>query len=53
MPPRVKADENMPRTIVQVLRERGQDAVSVVEQNMGGQGTVTVATPRSIRVRKS
>lgn len=117
---RVKSDENMPRTVVQVLRERGFDVVSVIEQNMGGwkdpelwqaiqeekrflitadkgfadvrsfppgthagilllrpdedgirplihplqrvldsygledlQGTVTVATPRSIRVRKS
>jgi predicted nuclease of predicted toxin-antitoxin system len=33
---RIKADENMPRTVLQVLRERGHDAVSVREQNMGG-----------------
>jgi predicted nuclease of predicted toxin-antitoxin system len=33
---KIKSDENMPRTVVQVLRKRGYDAVSVIEQKMGG-----------------
>jgi predicted nuclease of predicted toxin-antitoxin system len=33
---RGKADENMPRKVVEVLREHGHEAVSVIEQNMGG-----------------
>ena len=33
---RIKADENMPRTAIQILQERGYDVVSVIEQGMGG-----------------
>jgi predicted nuclease of predicted toxin-antitoxin system len=33
---RIKADENMPRTVAQVLREHSYDAVNVIEQQMGG-----------------
>jgi predicted nuclease of predicted toxin-antitoxin system len=36
MPLKVKIDEDLPRHAVQVLREHGYDAASVVEQNMGG-----------------
>lgn len=33
---KIKADENMPRAAVQLLIERGYDALSIVEQEMGG-----------------
>jgi predicted nuclease of predicted toxin-antitoxin system len=32
----IKADENMPRTVLQILLERGYDTLSVIEQGMGG-----------------
>ena len=33
---RVKVDEDLPKAVVQILRRRGYQAVSVVEQGMGG-----------------
>jgi hypothetical protein len=33
---RVKVDEDLPRAAVQMLRDRGYEAVSVMEQRMGG-----------------
>ena len=33
---KIKVDEDLPRVIVRMLRERGHDAVGVVEQGMGG-----------------
>ena len=33
---RIKVDEDLPKAVVQMLRERGHDAVGVVEQGMGG-----------------
>ncbi len=33
---RVKIDEDLPRPIIQSLRDRGHDTVGVVEQGMGG-----------------
>jgi predicted nuclease of predicted toxin-antitoxin system len=33
---RIKVDEDLPREIVHMLRERGHEAVNVVEQGMGG-----------------
>ena len=33
---RVKVDEDLPRAAVQMLRDRGYEAVSVLEQQMGG-----------------
>ncbi|MFQ5594945.1 MAG: DUF5615 family PIN-like protein [Anaerolineae bacterium] len=33
---RVKVDEDLPRVAVQMLQDRGYDAVNVVEQGMGG-----------------
>ncbi len=33
---RVKVDEDLPRAAVQMLRDRGYEAVSVVEEGMGG-----------------
>jgi len=33
---RIKADEDLPRAAVEMLRERGYEAVSVVDQEMGG-----------------
>lgn len=33
---RVKVDEDLPRAAVQMLRDRGYEAVSVIEQGMGG-----------------
>lgn len=33
---RVKVDEDLPGAAVQMLRDRGYEAVSVVEQGMGG-----------------
>jgi predicted nuclease of predicted toxin-antitoxin system len=33
---RIKADENMPRTVIQLLQEHSYDVVSVTEQGMGG-----------------
>jgi predicted nuclease of predicted toxin-antitoxin system len=33
---RIKVDEDLPRAAVQMLRDRGHQAVSVVEQQMGG-----------------
>ncbi len=33
---RVKVDEDLPRATVQMLRDRGHEAVSVTEQGMGG-----------------
>lgn len=33
---RVKVDEDLPRAAIQMLRDRGYEAVSVVEQQMGG-----------------
>jgi predicted nuclease of predicted toxin-antitoxin system len=33
---RVKVDEDLPRAVIQSLRDRGHDAVGVVEQGMGG-----------------
>jgi predicted nuclease of predicted toxin-antitoxin system len=33
---RVKVDEDLPRAAVQMLRGRGYEAVSIVEQQMGG-----------------
>jgi predicted nuclease of predicted toxin-antitoxin system len=33
---RVKVDEDLPRPVIQSLRDRGHDAVGVVEQGMGG-----------------
>ncbi len=32
----IKIDEDLPRTAAQLLRERGYDAISVVDQRMGG-----------------
>ncbi len=32
----IKVDEDLPRAIAQLLRERGYDAVSVMDQQMGG-----------------
>lgn len=32
----IKVDEDLPRVAVQMLRDRGYEAVSVVEQGMGG-----------------
>ena len=33
---RTKVDEDLPRATVQMLRDRGHEAVSVIEQGMGG-----------------
>ena len=33
---RIKVDEDLPRAVVQMLRERGHDALGVLEQGMGG-----------------
>ena len=33
---RVKVDEDLPRAAVQMLRDRGYEAVSVLDQQMGG-----------------
>jgi predicted nuclease of predicted toxin-antitoxin system len=33
---RIKVDEDLPRATVQMLRDRGYEAVSVIEQGMGG-----------------
>jgi predicted nuclease of predicted toxin-antitoxin system len=33
---RVKVDEDLPRATVQMLRDRGYEAASVMEQGMGG-----------------
>ena len=33
---RIKVDEDLPRAAVQMLRRHGHEAVSVVEQGMGG-----------------
>lgn len=33
---RIKVDEDLPRAAVQMLRDRGYDADSVVEQRLGG-----------------
>ena len=33
---KVKVDEDLPRRAVQLLREHGYDAASVIEQDMGG-----------------
>ena len=33
---RIKTDEDLPRACAQMLRDRGHDAVSVVDQGMGG-----------------
>jgi predicted nuclease of predicted toxin-antitoxin system len=33
---RVKVDEDLPRAAVQMLRDKGNEAVSAVEQGMGG-----------------
>ncbi len=33
---RVKVDEDLPKAAVQMLRDRGYEAVSVMEQGMGG-----------------
>ena len=33
---RIKVDEDLPRIAVQVLRDRGYEAITVVEQGMGG-----------------
>lgn len=33
---RIKVDEDLPRAAVQMLRDRGYDADSVVEQGLGG-----------------
>jgi predicted nuclease of predicted toxin-antitoxin system len=33
---RIKVDEDLPWLAVQMLRERGHDALSVIEQGMGG-----------------
>ncbi len=33
---RVKVDEDLPRAVVRMLRDRGYDATGVVEQGMGG-----------------
>lgn len=33
---RVKVDEDLPRAAIQMLQDRGYEAVSVVEQQMGG-----------------
>lgn len=33
---KIKADENMPSTAVQILIDHGYDAVSVIQQEMGG-----------------
>jgi len=33
---RIKVDEDLPKAIAQMLRERGHEAVGVVEQRMGG-----------------
>lgn len=33
---RVKVDEDLPRAAVQMLRDRGYEAVSVLDQRMGG-----------------
>jgi len=33
---RIKVDEDLPRATVQMLRDRGHEAVSVIEQGMGG-----------------
>jgi hypothetical protein len=56
MPFKVMVDEDLPRQAVQMLREHGYDAASVVEQGMGGWkdlvGAITVATPRGIRLRR-
>ncbi len=44
---RVKVDEDLPRAAVQMLRDRGYEAVSVVEQGMGGAICSTLATAYS------
>jgi predicted nuclease of predicted toxin-antitoxin system len=33
---RVKADEDLPKAVVEMLRDRGYETVSVIEQGMGG-----------------
>lgn len=50
----IKVDEDLPAQATQRLRAEGYDASSVVEQKMGGLiGCLTVATPRSIRIRRA
>lgn len=36
MPLKITVDEDLPRQAVQLLREHGYDAASVIEQGMGG-----------------
>jgi len=33
---RVKVDEDLPRSVANLLRDKGHDGVTVVEQGMGG-----------------
>lgn len=64
---RIKVDEDLPPIIADLLRECGYEASTVVEQQMGGYkdaqlwkaiqleiltGTIAVATPRGIRLRR-
>ncbi len=39
-----KLDENMPNEATAVLREAGHDAVSIMDQQLGGQADESVAT---------
>jgi hypothetical protein len=48
---RIKVDEDLPTAAVERLRAAGHDAVSVSEQRLSG--TVAVATPRGLRMRRA
>ena len=41
---RFKVDDNLPREIVDVLRQAGQDAVHVLDQELGGQPDPRIAS---------
>ena len=54
---KIKVDEDLPNKVVELLREKGHQAVSIIEQVLGScsinelNQSVTVVTPRGIRSR--
>jgi predicted nuclease of predicted toxin-antitoxin system len=39
-----KVDENLPATVTQLLRQAGHDALSIIDQNLGGESDLMIAT---------